>query len=83
MSAIIFMIALLISVDLGFNFLYNLIPGHDGITYRSFLQEVFRVFGDNGWTLQIFYSAFEKSVWITFIIMVENVVLAVICKRRE
>ena len=72
---IIFIIALSVSLDLGFNFLYNLVPGRDGIAAHSFVHAAFGIFGDRGWTLERFYGAFEKSVWVTFLIMLVSIAL--------
>ncbi|MCM1046394.1 MAG: hypothetical protein NC417_12875 [Candidatus Gastranaerophilales bacterium] len=81
-SAAVLIIALFVSVDLGFNFFYSLIPDYyDGIGCHSVLHSVFKIFGDHGWTAAGFCSAFEKSVWVTFVMAVENIVLDIVGRR--
>lgn len=76
----LFFISLAASIDLGFNFLWALVPGvNDGITVRTFIN----FFGDSLWTYERFLKAFEISAWSTFGLMVVNVVLAVVWKRQK
>ena len=78
-SLIGLVIAVFVSIDLGLNLLYNLIPEFlDGHTSHSILQGIFGIFGDSNWTLGRFYNAFETSLWISFVLFLENVVLAII-----
>lgn len=70
---VLFLISLFVSIDLGFNVLWALIPGiNDGITVRPFLN----FFGDRLWSYERFLKAFEISTWITFGILIANVVLS-------
>lgn len=83
-SLVLLTISVFCSIDLGFNLLYNLIPEHlDGYTTNSTLQGLFGIFGDNSWSLSRFYSAFEKSVWISFLLIVENTALAIIAIKEK
>ncbi len=76
-SIVLFLISLLCTIDLGMNYLYNLNPAlHDGsYVNKSTLQNLFQIFGDQGWTIDKFYQAFEISVWITFILAALTVIL--------
>ncbi len=76
----LFIISLAASVDLGFNFLWALIPdANDGIAVRTFIN----VFGDSLRTYERFLKAFEISAWVTFGLMMVNVVLAFVRKRQK
>ncbi len=75
-AAVLFLISLFCTVDLGFNFLYNLVPEFlDGYTTNSILHGIFQIFGDHSWSLGMFFNAFETSAWISFALLVLNVVL--------
>lgn len=83
-SLIILAIAIFITCDLGINFLFTLIPElQDGISSRSILQGIFGILGDRGWSKEKFFFIFEKSLWITYAIFVENIVAWVISKYRD
>ena len=83
-SLILLAISMFCCIDLGFNLLYNLIPEHlDGYTSHSTLQGLFGIFGDHSWALSRFYKAFETSAWISFLIFVENVMIAIYDILRE
>lgn len=70
---VLFIISLFVSIDLGFNFLWALIPDiNDGITVRTFIN----FFGDRLWSYERFLKAFEISTWITFGLLIVNVVLS-------
>ena len=70
---VLFMISLFVSIDLGFNFLWALIPDiNDGITVRTFIN----FFGDRLWSYERFLKAFEISTWITSGLLIVNVVLS-------
>lgn len=50
-SLITLAITVFISIDLGMNFTFSLIPElQDGIGSHRILQALFGVFGDNGWS---------------------------------
>ena len=79
-SAVLLVIMVFISIDLGFNFLKSMVPSmNDGIGCFSIFQigGIFEPFGDSGWSQERYLDAFEKSVWITFVVFVENVILAI------
>ena len=74
----LFIISLFVSIDLGFNFLWALIPDtNDGITVRTFIN----FFGDSLWSYEQFLKAFEISAWITFGLLIVNVVLSFVRKK--
>ena len=75
---VLFIISLFVSIDLGFNFLWALIPDiNDGITVRTFIN----FFGDRLWSYERFLKAFEISTWITFGLLIVNVVLPFVRKN--
>ena len=75
-ALILLLISLFSSIDLGLNFLYNLVPEHlDGYTSHSILQGLFGILGDHGWSLSKFYSMFETSIWFTYLMVVVNIIL--------
>ena len=82
-SLIILGIAVFISVDLGLNLLYCLVPEFsDGYVSNSILQRLFGIFTDSNWSIPKFYKYFETSVWISFLVFVENIVLTIIDIRK-
>ncbi len=77
-----FLISLFCSIDLGLNLLYNTQPHlHDGLVPLSILHTLFNIFGDSVWTFERFFQPFEMSVWITFVILLLNVILSLIANR--
>lgn len=83
-SLVLLVVAVFISIDLGLNLLYNLIPEFlDGYTSHSILQGTFGIFGDSNWTLGRFYKDFETSIWISFVLFAENVVLAIMDIKKD
>ena len=69
---VLFLVSLFVSIDLGFNFLWALVPDiNDGITVRTFIN----IFGDRLWSYERSLKAFEISTWITFGLLIVNVVL--------
>ncbi len=75
-ALIALVIAVFVSVDLGLNFGFSLIPElQDGIDSHSVLQSLFEVFGDRGWSRARFFYAFQRSLWVTFAIFAVNVLL--------
>ncbi len=73
----LFIISLFCTIDLGLNLLYNTeLSIHDN-SYGTFsiLHSVFGIFGDSLWSFERFFTAFSRSVWITFILFVGNIVL--------
>lgn len=83
-SLIALIISVFVSIDLGLNLLYNFIPEYlDGYTSHSILQGTFGIFGDSNWTLGRFYNDFETSIWISFALFVENIILAIIDIKKK
>ena len=83
-AAIVFLISLFCTVDLGLNLLFNMEPSiHDG-SYgtHSLLHAVFGIFGDSLWSFDRFFLAFQNSVWITYALLAVNVVLH-FCKDKK
>ena len=83
-AAILFLISLFCTVDLGLNVLFNAEPFiHDGsLSAHSILHAVFGIFGDSLWSFDRFFSAFSTSVWITYALLAANVVLH-FCKGKK
>ncbi len=78
-SLVIFIISAVISADLLFNLLGNLIPEmNDGLGIHTVLLPAGLYFGDSLWSLERFYDYFVTSSLITLAVFVENVVLAII-----
>ena len=83
-SLILLVISVFISIDFGLNVLYNLIPEFlDGYTSHSVLQGTIGIFGDSNWYLGKFYEDFEISIWISFSLFVENIVLAIMHIKKD
>ena len=76
-AVVLFLLSLFCTVDLGLNFLFNTEPGiHDGsYGVHSLLHAVFGIFGDSGWSFDRFFAAFNNAAWITYALLVVNVVL--------
>ena len=75
---VLFIISLIISIDLGFNFLWALVPGaNDGITVRTFIN----FFGDSLWSHERFLKVFEISTWVTLGLLTVNAVLSFVGRR--
>lgn len=78
-SLVLLLISVFASVDLGLNFFYNLLSEfHDGLQVNSLLHFFFGVFGDSLWSKERFFDAFEISLWISFVVFAENIVLAIV-----
>lgn len=78
-SLIILGITTIISADLLMNLLGNLLPViNDGVGLHTVIFPGKLFFGDNLWSFEKFYSAFVASTWITLVVFVENIVLAII-----
>ena len=83
-SVIALIASVFVAIDLGINFTAALVPTlNDGMGFRSFLHGFFRIFGDGVIQLEDFFFAFEKSLWIAFFIMVENIVLALYIRYHK
>lgn len=69
-AAVVFLISLFCTVDLGLNRI------HDGsYAVHSILHAVFRIFGDSLWSFDRFFLAFRNAAWITFSLLTINVIL--------
>lgn len=78
-SLALLVIAVFVSIDLGINFAQTLVSEmQDGIACRSILHSVFGIFTDRGWSQSKFFYAFEKSLWISFVLFLENVIITVV-----
>ncbi len=76
-AVILLLISLFCTVDLGVNLLYNAEPSvHDGSygTY-SILHTVFGIFGDTLWSFDRFFLVWKNAAFITYALVVVNVVL--------
>lgn len=84
-SLVLLLISVFVSVDLGLNFSYNLLHEyHDGLQVNSLLQFFFGIFGDSLWTMERFFDAFQTSLWISFVVFVENIILAIVdCSKKK
>ncbi len=83
-AAILFLLSLFCTVDLGLNLLYNTEPlQHDGsFGVRSLLHAMFGIFGDRLWSFDRFFRAFEMAAWCSFVLLAGNVLLHFI-KEKE
>ena len=71
-SLIVLVLAIFVSIDLGLNFAYCLIPElQDGI------------FGNSGWTKVDFFYAFEKSIWFSFFMIIENIIVWILKEIKK
>ena len=78
-SLILLAITTVISLDLLFNFLGNLVPQmNDGLGIHSIFIGGKLYFGDSLWSLERFYNAFVISALVTLALFIENIVLAII-----
>ncbi len=72
---------LFINVDLGLNYLNaTFTEFNDGSVCISFFKPLF---GDSQWSLRKFFSAFSTSLWITLLIIIENIILTCIKISKE
>ena len=77
-SLIILVVSAFISLDLLINLLGSMIPTiNDGIGTHSIIWGNL-YFGDNLWSHERFFDAFVTSAMVTFVVFVENVVLAIV-----
>ena len=68
--------AVFVSIDFGLNFLWSMVPeANDGIGNFSILHGMFGIFG-NHWSHIEFLTAFQRSVWTAFVLLLVNVGLA-------
>lgn len=77
-SLVIFLITTFISLDLLINLLGSMIPElNDGIGTHSIIWGNL-YFGDSLWSHERFFNAFIVSALISFVMLVENIVLIII-----
>lgn len=77
-SLIILVVSAFISLDLLISLLGSMIPTmNDGIGTHSIIWGNL-YFGDNLWSHERFFDAFVTSAMVTFVVFVENVVLAIV-----
>ena len=63
----LFVLSLLITVDLWNNYSHNLVPQDGSISAMySVMHRLFGIFGDYGWSIGRFRSAFALSAFISF-----------------
>ena len=78
-SLVVLLVSLFVSVDLGINCIGSLVPElQDGIGYNSFLQSAFGLLEGSLKTRADFFGAFTTSLWVSFAIFTENVVLHIV-----
>ena len=83
-SLIALIIASVISTDLLFNFLGNLVPEmNDGLGLHSVFAWGNLYFGDSLWSLERFYNAFVTSASVTLAVFIENIILAIINIKKN
>lgn len=75
-SLVVLAVTLFISIDLGLNYLNAAFTDvNDGIVCISFFKPFFR---DNTWSVYGFFNMFSASLWITFVMALENIILSCI-----
>ena len=75
-TLILLLLMVFVSMDFGFNFMWALVPeANDGIGNFNILHMIFGVFGDHGWSLGRYLRAFQISAWVTFTLLVFNIIL--------
>ena len=83
-SLIILLSAVLVTVDLGFNYLYavtaNISGAGDGISIYGIFAPI--ILGDRLWSYQKYLNIFQTSAWISFAGMIENAVLAFVSHKH-
>lgn len=83
-SLVVLIIAVFISVDLGFNYLQavaaNISGTSDGIAIRGIFAPIF--LGDRLWSYQKYLNIFQTCAWLTFAVLAENAVLAILSLTR-
>lgn len=83
LSLIVLLISAFVSLDLLLNLLGSLIPEmNDGIGFFG-LTSAQLYFGDSGWSRERYFDAFYLSAVITFLLALENTVLAIWAMHRR
>ncbi len=74
--AILLVVCVFVSIDLGVNLLGSLVPEmQDGIPFNSVLQSYFGILEETLETREEFFNAFATSAWVTFLVFLANVIL--------
>ncbi len=82
-SLIVLVITSFVSMDLLINLLGSMIPSmNDGIGVHSIIYGNL-YFGDNLWSHERFFNAFVVSIFISFMVLVENIVLTIIAITKK
>ncbi len=82
-SLLALLVSAFVSLDLLLNLLGSLIPEmNDGLGFFG-LTNAQLYFGDSGWSRELYFDAFYLSVVITFLLGLENTVLAILAIRRR
>lgn len=80
-ALVLFLVTVFVSIDFGLNFLWSMVPeANDGLGNFSILHGLFGVFG-NHWSHTEFLTAFQNSVWASFVLLLVNVGLGVWKKK--
>lgn len=80
-ALVLFLVTVFVSIDFGLNFLWSMVPeANDGLGNFSILHSLFGVFG-NHWSHIEFLTAFQRSVWTAFVLLLVNVGLALWKKK--
>lgn len=70
-------ISIFVTTEFALNFFANYNPvTNDGIVLKGILPRV--VFGDSGWTMSGFFSAFSITMWIMVIVAISNIVIHIV-----
>lgn len=81
-SLLLLLLMVLLSLDLGFNFLKSTVPSmNDGIGCFSLFYRL--LFGEDGWSQAGYLAAFETSCWLTFGVLAENIILHIISLTKK
>lgn len=75
LSLIIFAFASFVCVDFALNFQSALFLMDGSIACSSLLHRAFGIFGDQGWSIQIFFRTYAISLWVVLFLGIENIVL--------
>ena len=83
-SLIILIIAVFVSLDLGFNYLQaittQISSTGDGITIYGIFARIF--LGDRGGSYQAYLNIFKTSAWISFAVAIENALLEIFDMKK-
>ncbi len=81
---VLFLLSMLITFDLWSNYSYNLVPQDGSITaLHSITHRLFGIFGDHGWTVSRFYSAFSVSAAVSAALGAANLALLLPHRKQK